>query len=212
MTTDTKSYAFGFGFEGDIAKGGDMPGHFFRNSLRSEISFEFSDLIDGLRAVVSDSESELCRRLDDLEMANLSLAEAIIGDPSISSGPAALPALHADLLRGFEKLADIISSAACKQAAERVSFIRLLSAMDTIVCRIDAAVGRLDVTKAWPADFSNSVEARLTRIEEILAGLTEQKSPTSSLELMESFQDLRMTLAELLARNENLFVSSDRAG
>mgnify|MGYP001236549589 CR=1 FL=1 len=98
-------------------------------------------------AAIADTEAELCRRLDSLEVIVMEIRSA-------QAGPDPAPALLADLGRRLEaaidRLACLSGARAAAAAGERAALGGLHQALGAQVARLDAAVVRLEERE--PAD------------------------------------------------------------
>lgn len=182
--------------------------------LAEALDAALSQQLAALREVAMDSEAEMARRFDDLETVCMQLSEAL-ADAGSAEAPEDAGAEAPEIANqrvaveeGLERLAALIAGQPQRLEAERRGLTKMWAALDDVVSRLDAAVARQEGGATDGSDgqgASDPIGERLDRIESRLDALTELLgAPRTDAAAEEAVADLRITLAEFMARHERL--------
>ncbi len=147
-------------------------------------------------SAIADSEAELCRRLDSLEIIAMEIREALA---SGSGGSAVPPGLQDSLEAGLDRIAALTGARAGAAMAERAALGSLHKALGTLVQRFGAALDRLEALPAAAEQADAAEPSGLVPLLEMLGETVPRlDAAVARFEEMPQGQDIGQALAAAL--------------
>lgn len=172
------------------------------DDVRANLQVALDQQLAKLREITLDSEAEMCRRFDDLETVCMQLSEALAEHGANAEDAASAPQeLPPAMSAAFERLAALISGLPVRLEAERRGLCRIWSALDAVLNRLEAAARTIEDALVAHDSAGTALDMRLAAIENRLEAIA---SPPGESAAEEAVADLRMTLAEFMARHQKL--------